>query len=76
MSQPNRETDFEITQRFHPKEPIGNQQIILENLRLQFADLARAINRNLRDSREKSLAITALEESAMWANKAVFTGVQ
>lgn len=34
-------------------------------------DVAQTINRLCPDSREKSLAFTALEEAVMWANAAI-----
>lgn len=35
-------------------------------------DVAQAINEDVEDGREKSLALTHLEESLMWAGKAIF----
>lgn len=42
------------------------------DLREVFANLADNINSSVADSREKSLAITHLEEALMWAGKAIF----
>lgn len=41
-------------------------------LREKTAELADDINHVVADSREKSLAITHLEEALMWAGKAIF----
>lgn len=38
----------------------------------RYSELARRINDTIEDSREKSLALTALEESHMWLGKALY----
>lgn len=55
--------------KYHPPNPTQTQKY--ENIRknaLAFADL---INAMCPDSREKSLAITNLEEAVMWANASI-----
>lgn len=42
-----------------------------EGVRNRAAEFAAWLNLNLPESREKSLALTAVQESAMWANAAV-----
>jgi hypothetical protein len=42
------------------------------DLRHAYRELAVVVNESITDSREKSLALTALEESLMWAGKAIF----
>tara|TARA_R110002020_G_scaffold404912_1_gene614962 strand:+ start:7441 stop:7677 length:237 start_codon:yes stop_codon:yes gene_type:complete len=41
-------------------------------LRARVAAIAVDLNDSVQDSREKSLALTALEEALMWAGKAIF----
>ena len=41
-------------------------------LRADVANIAIALNADVEDSREKSLALTHLEEALMWAGKAIF----
>jgi len=54
---------------YHP--PKGNQAIRYEQIRDSGHDLAGIINERCPDSREKSLAMTKLEECVMWANAAI-----
>lgn len=44
---------------------------MFEANRYEIIDLAREWDESLPDSREKSLALTALQEALMWANAAV-----
>lgn len=41
-------------------------------IRSDIHNLAQAINRMVEDGREKSLALTHLEEALMWTGKAIF----
>ena len=43
----------------------------INQLRTIFSEVERAIHANCPDSRQKSIAITNLETTAMWAIKAV-----
>lgn len=54
---------------YHP--PKGNQQMKYETIRSQAKILAEVFEDLCPDSREKSLAITNLEEAVMWANAAI-----
>lgn len=54
---------------YHP--PHGDQPVRYENIRAGGRVLAHLINESCLDSREKSLAMTKLEEAIMWANAAI-----
>jgi hypothetical protein len=62
-------TDLE--NRFTYHSPKGDQAERYENIRYIAREFANDINRMCPDSREKSLAITALEECVMWANASI-----
>ena len=70
---PHREDHDTIAERFVPTVPTDTDKFTLEGLRDQIIELAQNINFNLTDSREKSLALTKLEEVSMWTSKAVFS---
>lgn len=61
----------EIENRFTYHAPRGNQPEKYEQIRKLAKGLALWINIECPDSREKSLAITKLEEMVMWANAAI-----
>jgi hypothetical protein len=63
------EQDIENSFTYHP--PKGDQQDRYVRLRDNAKQLAHMINEFVSNSREKSLAITKLEESIMWANKGI-----
>jgi len=54
---------------YHPPKP--DQIPRYEALRNQARDLAIAITELCPNSRERSVALTNLEQSVMWANKAI-----
>ena len=54
---------------YHP--PNDTQKVIYEQLRAMYLALANQINDMCPDSREKSLAMTNLEQSNMWANASI-----
>lgn len=54
---------------YHP--PIKDQAENYIRLREQAKELAYSINSICPESREKSLALTKLEESIMWANASI-----
>ena len=54
---------------YHPPQPGQQERYVL--LRDQAKGLAKLIIGNCPDSRERSLALTKLEESIMWANAAI-----
>lgn len=61
--------DLENIYTYHaPKE---GQQERYERIRFKAKMLAAYINEKCPDSREKSLAMTKLEEAVMWANAAI-----
>lgn len=61
----------EIVLRFKYHAPTEDQIALYEKLRAQGLYLADIINDFCPESREKSLAITKLEETIMWANAAI-----
>ena len=62
---------FELKRRFTYHPPIPGQPERYEYLRRLGGELGIAIMKAVPDSRERSLAITRLEESIMWANAAI-----
>jgi hypothetical protein len=54
---------------YHKPQPGQNEKY--EMLRAKAKELAHMIAGQCPDSREKSLAITSLEQSIMWANAAI-----
>lgn len=48
-----------------------NQKKKIEDTRNAFANTTAYILENMKDSREKSLALTKLEEACMWAIKGI-----
>jgi hypothetical protein len=72
---PTRDTEAEVIARFGIAQDSRPTQAQLEYqrvLRGEIATIAAEINADVADSREKSLALTALEEALMWAGKAIF----
>lgn len=72
---PTRESADDIRARFgiaQDGKPTSAQLGEQGAIRDQLAEVARGINENVADGREKSLALTALEEALMWAGKAIF----
>ena len=62
---------IDIDNRFTYHPPKDNQPQKYEILRHQTKNLANLINQLCPESREKSLAMTKLEESVMWANASI-----
>jgi hypothetical protein len=61
--------DLERRFTYHaPKEGQGERYAAIRSQALEFAKL---INGQVPDSREKSLAITHLEDAVMWANAGI-----
>ena len=54
-------------------KPSVEQLDLQAELRVKIAEVADRLNWAAADSREKSLAITHLEEALMWAGKAIFS---
>ncbi len=63
--------NHEVHLRFVYHAPKGDQTERYEQLRDFARSFAVYLNENIPDSREKSLAITKLEEAVMWANAAI-----
>lgn len=64
-------TTGDLSKRFTYHAPKGDQPKRYEFIRAQAMRLANYIDEDCPDSREKSLAITKLEEVVMWANAAI-----
>ena len=60
-----------IENNFTYHAPKGDQEERYSILRLEAKNLAFCIEAHCPNSREKSLAMTKLEEAAMWANAAI-----
>ena len=61
--------DLEVRFTYHP--PKDGQPETYQALRAIALNFARTIDQQAPDSREKSLALTHLEEAVMWANAAI-----
>ena len=61
----------QIENNFTYHSPNENQIKRCTDLRNQAKDFAKNINSLCPDSREKSLALTKLEEAVMWANASI-----
>lgn len=64
-------TNEDIEKNFSYHAPKEDQPERYERIRYKAKMLAAYINEYCPDSREKSLAMTKLEESVMWANAAI-----
>lgn len=62
---------IDIEKNFTYYAPKEGQQERCERIRFKAKMLAAYINEKCPDSREKSLAMTKLEEAVMWANAAI-----
>lgn len=67
----NEKTSEQIENNFRYHAPKEGQPEKYTALREKAKEFANLINEFCPDSREKSLAITKLEESVMWANAAI-----
>lgn len=63
--------ELEINKRFDHHAPNGYKVNAHEELRGMVKTLAKYLGQSLPESREKSLAITHLEEVLMWGNAAI-----
>jgi hypothetical protein len=61
----------ELEQRFFPSTPDEDQKDKINQLRRLFLGLAIRIDDYCPPSRETSLALTSLEEAAVWATKSI-----
>ncbi len=64
-------TDEQIENTFTYHRPFGNQPQRYEDLRNEAKSLAKTIQQACPESREKSLAITSLQQAIMWANASI-----
>lgn len=67
----NEQTAKQIQNNFTYHAPKDDQPQRYDRIRGNAAMLADVINESCPDSREKSLAITNLEQATMWANAAI-----
>ncbi len=63
--------DSELSIRFTYHKPTQQQQIKYKALRAAAKDYAKMVEDLCPESREKSLAMTNIEQSSMWANAAI-----
>jgi len=61
----------DLINRFTFHAPKPGQPEIYQTLRAKALELATLINETCPDSREKSLAVTHVEEASLWANAAI-----
>ena len=61
----------QIENSFTYHKPFGTQPERYEALRAKAKEFAHFVDQNVVDSREKSCALTAIEEAVMWANKGI-----
>jgi hypothetical protein len=61
----------ELNCRFTYHKPVGSQPEVYQELRNAAKSLATKFDLYCPDSREKSLAMTKVEEAVMWANAAI-----
>jgi hypothetical protein len=64
-------TESQINEIFTYHQPINDQSQRYEALRQAAKGLAHFISKSCPESREKSLAITSLQQAIMWANAAI-----
>lgn len=67
----NEQTAKQIENNFTYHSPKDDQPERYEIIRGNARELADVINESCPDSREKSLAITNLEQAVMWANASI-----
>ncbi|MCK5479645.1 MAG: hypothetical protein KAJ06_00810 [Gammaproteobacteria bacterium] len=65
---------LDLSRRFTYLEPDETRTIIHEALRMRAHSMAYSIVTNAPPCRERSLAITKIEEALMWANAALARG--
>ena len=64
-------TDEQLRNIFSYHSPISDQPKRYESIRAEALAFARVINALCPESREKSLAITNLQQTVMWANASI-----
>lgn len=68
-------TNPQIEKAFTYRPPVGDQPLRYERLREDAKTFAYLIDRYCPESREKSLALTHVENAVMWANAAIARNV-
>jgi hypothetical protein len=61
----------DIDKRFDYHEPTEEKALLHDLVRASYKRLATNLSDGLPESRERSLALTALEESLFWANASI-----
>lgn len=61
----------DIENRFKYHKPNNNTLDMHKDIRYNFLNLAKVLNDMLPEGREKSLAITKLEEGLFWSNASI-----
>lgn len=61
----------ELANRFGFHKGTGLTAPLHKEIRTNFLDFAEALDEILPDGRAKSIAMTKLDEAAMWSNKAI-----
>ena len=64
----------EIVNRFTYHAPVGDQAKEYNTIRGNAKTMAEIVNGLCPDNREKSIAITKIEEAVMWANASIARG--
>lgn len=64
----------DLDKRFTYHPPVGDQAEMYVQIRNKSKELAELINKLAPESREKSLAMTKIEEAVMWANASIARG--
>jgi hypothetical protein len=64
-------TDQQIENTFTYHEPFGDQPLRYKEIRDQARKLATILQAACPESREKSLALTSLQQTVMWANASI-----
>lgn len=64
-----RDLDNRFT--YHPPEPENDQPSRYESIRAKGKEFALLVEELTDDSREKSLAVTHIEEAVFWANASI-----
>ena len=64
-------TSEEVAKRFTYHAPKAGQPERYESIRAKARELAEMLNAECPESREKSLAMTKLDEVIMWANASI-----
>jgi hypothetical protein len=61
----------DLKNRFKYHVPDDQKKIVHEHVRAKLLEFALWLNEEIGDCREKSLAVTSLEDAMMWANAAI-----